>query len=155
MAILHRDALELTSGEPGNIQARLSGLLGQAPLAIAYLEGEDHRYKFVNDLYVQAAGRLHGNELIGLPVREALSELEGSGVFELLDEVYRSGLACRKQDYRVSLYQGGSGIQEDRYFDFTYDPMVAANGEVEGIFVLAVDMTERVANRRVLEQNEE
>ena len=155
MAILHRDALELTKGDPGNIEAKLGRLLGQAPLAIAYLEGKLHRFKFVNELYVQAAGRVHAKNLIGLPIREALPELEGCGVYELLDEVYRTGSACRRKDYKVSLFQALKAVQEDRYFDFTYEPVMSAKAEVRGIFVLAVDMTERVANRLVLEQSEE
>jgi PAS domain S-box-containing protein len=155
MATLHHDALKPAHREPGDSQSSLCGLLERAPLAIACLEGKDHRYKFVNDLYVQASGRQHANDLIELPIREALSELEGSGVFELLDEVYRSGSACCKKDYKVCLDQGATGGSQDRYFDFTYDPIVSPTGGVEGIFVLAVDITERVANRRVLEQSEE
>jgi PAS domain S-box-containing protein len=155
MAILYRDALELTSGEPRDIEARLRGLLGQAPLAIAYLDGKDHRYQFVNEHYVRATGRESAADLLGLPIREALPELQGSGILELLDGVFRTGTPYCGKDFKASLYQAASGTQEDRYFDFTYDPIVSGKGEVEGIFVLAVDMTERVVTRRVLEQSEE
>src|SRR4051812_45637125 len=123
MAISHRETVELTHAQPADMGDRLTGLFRQAPLAIAYVEGKDHRYQFVNDLYVQAAGRSRASDLIGLPIREAISELEGSGVFELLDEVYRTGAACRRKDYKVSLRQGASGTYEDRYFDFSYEPI--------------------------------
>jgi PAS domain S-box-containing protein len=155
MATYHRQAEELTHSQSGDMGDRLTGLFKQAPLAIAYVEGKDHRYQFVNDLYVQAAGRSKASDLIGLPIREAISELEGSGVFELLDDVYRTCSACRRKDYKVSIRQAASGTCEDRYFDFSYEPIVSAKGEAEGIFVLAVDMTDRVATRRVLEQSEE
>ncbi|MBS1805268.1 MAG: PAS domain S-box protein [Acidobacteria bacterium] len=155
MAISHRDALEITQGQPGNSDTRLAGLLGRAPIAIAYLDGEDHRYKFVNELYVRAAGREQASDLVGLPIREALPELEGSGVYELLDGVFRTGTAYHGKDFKVPIRQAASGLVEDRYFDFSYDPVLSDKAEVEGIFVLAVDMTERVANRRVIEESEE
>ena len=77
MAISHRDALELAEGKPGSTESRLAGLLGRAPIAIAYLEGKDHRYKFVNELYVRATGRVRESDLLGLPIHKALPELEG------------------------------------------------------------------------------
>ena len=155
MAISHRDALELAEGKPGSTESRLAGLLGRAPIAIAYLEGKDHRYKFVNDLYVRATGRERESDLLGLPIHKALPELEGSGVYELLEGVFRTGIAYHGRDFKVSLRQASSGALEDRYFDFSYDPILSRKAEVEGIFVLAVDMTERVANRLLIEQSEQ
>jgi len=155
MAISHRDALELAEGKPGSTESRLAGLLGRAPIAIAYLEGKDHRYKFVNELYVRATGRVRESDLLGLPIHKALPELEGSGVYELLEGVFRTGIAYHGRDFKVSLRQASSGALEDRYFDFSYDPILSRKAEVEGIFVLAVDMTERVANRLLIEQSEQ
>ena len=155
MAISHRDALELAEGKPGSTESRLAGLLGRVPIAIAYLEGKDHRYKFVNELYVRATGRVRESDLLGLPIHKALPELEGSGVYELLEGVFRTGIAYHGRDFKVSLRQASSGALEDRYFDFSYDPILSRKAEVEGIFVLAVDMTERVANRLLIEQSEQ
>jgi PAS domain S-box-containing protein len=155
MASSHTDGFETTDERQGDLGSRFTELLDQAPIAIAYLEGEDHRYRFVNERYVQASGHKSADDLIGFPVREARPELEGSGVMQLMDEVRRTGRACRRKGFKVSLDHGASRPREDRFFDFAYEPVLSGAGEVEGIFVLAVDVTEWVANRRVLEQSEE
>ena len=155
MAILHGEPIGFMHRQSLSLETRLSEVLGQVPVAIAYLEGKDHRFKYVNELYVRAAGRSHADLLMGLPIREALKELEGSGIFELLDEVYRTGSPFSGRDYKVSLYQAATGTREDRYFDFTYHPISSEKAGVEGIFVLAVDLTDRVVSRRELEESEE
>lgn len=154
MAILHRDPLGLKHRQRATIEPKLIEFLAQAPLAIAYLDGEEHRFTYVNELYVLATGRVLAEDLLGLPIREALPELEGSGVLELLDEVYHSGIGCHGSDYRVSLHQTTNRKAEDRYFDFIYQPVCTEDRSIEGIFVLAVDLTERVVSRRALEDSE-
>jgi len=157
MAMLDRETLENATytDNVGRERPRLNEILLQAPVAVAYLNGEEHRFTYVNDLYVQATGRSSASDLLGSTISDALPELKGSGVFELLDEVYRSGIAYRGNDFKVALYRASKGVREDRYFDFTYQPIAGTGGKVEGIFVLAVDLTERALSRRALEQSEE
>jgi len=157
MAMLDRETMENATytDNVGRESPRLNEILLQAPVAVAYLSGEEHRFTYVNDLYVQATGRSRASDLLGSTISEALPELSGSGVFELLDEVYRSGVAYRGNDFKVALYRASKGVREDRYFDFTYQPIAGSGGKVEGIFVLAVDLTERALSRRALEQSEE
>jgi PAS domain S-box-containing protein len=157
MAMLDRETLENATytDNVGRERPRLNEILLQAPVAVAYLSGEEHRFTYVNDLYVQATGRSSASDLLGSTISDALPELKGSGVFELLDEVYRSGIAYRGNDFKVALYRASKGVREDRYFDFTYQPIAGTGGKVEGIFVLAVDLTERALSRRALEQSEE
>jgi hypothetical protein len=45
-------------------------------------------FELVNAAYMQLVG--HRN-VIGMPVRQALPEVEGQGFFELLDEVFATG----------------------------------------------------------------
>ena len=158
MTITRGEALELKPRHADEFDvnaARLKELLGHAPVAIALLSGAEHRFEYVNDLYVQAAGRGGVGTLLGLPIRDALPELQDSRVYEVLDSVYRSGRPFRGNDYRVSIWQAEKGQSEDRSFDFTYQPVFSVEGKVEGVFVLAVDVTERAQKRRALEQSEQ
>ena len=84
----------LTTHYPSVLQEDFSQLLMNVPAVIAVLEGPEHRYVLANPLYYQVV--CHGREIIGKPVRTALPELEGQGIFELLDEVYESGVAYKK-----------------------------------------------------------
>lgn len=158
MSITHDETLSrgpIRSFEDDPEKIGLKEFLAQAPAAIACLRGPEHRYSYVNDLYVRAAGRTQPCELIGLPIREALPELEGSGVFELLGDVYRSGKAYRESEFKMALRKPETGRMEDRYFDLICQPALDSKGEVEGIFVLAVDLTDRAVSRRTLEESEE
>jgi len=154
----HGETLELRRRHPGKSEkegARFRDFLSHAPVAIALLSGEEHRFEYVNDLYVQAVGRGSVGALLGLPIRDALPELQDFGVYQVLDEVYRSGRSSRETDCRVSSWQAAAERPQDLCFDFVYQPTFDTKGKVEGIFVLAVDSTEHTLSRRALEESEE
>ena len=158
MTITHDERLKSAQSfegadEPNGI--RLKELLAQAPTAIAFLSGPKHRFSYVNDLYVRAFGRSKADEFLGLPVPEALPELKNSGIFEICDQVYRTGDAYRGNDYKVRLRTQSAGVVDDRFFDFIFQPTCTSTGQVEGIFVLAVDSTDRVLSRSAVELSEE
>jgi PAS domain-containing protein len=70
---------------------RLKQLLSQLPAAIGLLSGPQHRWTYLNGFCVRMTGRKIAEDLLGKTMREALPELAGQGLFELLDEVYRTG----------------------------------------------------------------
>ncbi len=156
MAGLRREAAEMEArlrAEAELERARLRELLQQAPAAIGLLNGPEHRWTYVNDLYVRVTGRGSAKDFIGKSVRESLPELEGQPFFELLDEVYRTGRPCVGREAEARLNRGPGGQLESAYFDFVYQPMRAAGGDVEGVLLFAVEVSEKVAARRLLEES--
>lgn len=123
----------------------LHDLLMQAPASICVLRGPQHVYELVNPPYYQLVGK---RELLGKPIREALPELEGQGFYELLDHVYRTGEPFFGREIRAKLIRGQAGAPEEGYFDFVYQPIHTANGDVEGIMVHGVEVTEQVRARQ-------
>ncbi|UVW27631.1 ATP-binding protein [Massilia sp. H6] len=119
---------------------RLMTLFEQAPGIIAVLRGPNHVFEIANESYLQLIGR---RELIGKPVREALPEVAGQGFFELLDQVYRSGQPFVGHAVPVRVQRDASGLMEERFVDFVYQPIRDAKGAVAGIFVEGSDVTER------------
>lgn len=136
-------------------QPRLEELLAYAPAAIAFLSGPELRCSYVNEMAVRATGRISADQLIGFTFREGLTELEGTGIFEILDEVARTRQAFCGREFKVPFRQFKSGEIEDKYFDFVCQPMLDAAGNLEGIFIHAVDLTDRVLSRRALEISQE
>ena len=67
---------------------RLRRLFDHAPGFMAVLRGPDHVYELTNSSYLKLVGH---RDLIGRPVREALPEVQGQGLFRLLDQVYATG----------------------------------------------------------------
>jgi len=126
---------------------QLHDLFMQAPAMIALLAGPDHVFEVANAWYQRGSGR-SAADLIGRSVRAAFPELAGQGYYELLDEVYRSGMPFVGAEIPVRLDRTGDGLLEDTHFTFTYQPVVGVDDTVESIMVLAVDVTEQVRARR-------
>lgn len=126
-------------------------VLMNIPAMIAILKGPDHRYELANPIYMKVIGE--ERQVIGRPVREALPELEGQGIYELLDNVYETGVAYVNSELKVQLSVNGD--LKDFYFRFVYQPIKSLAGNVEGIFVHATDITEYVIARKKLKESEE
>ena len=129
-------------------RARLYDVFMQAPAAIAVLEEKEHRFTVANPFYVQLVG---GRAVLGLTVREALPELEGQGFFDLLDRVYDSGEAYTARETLVRIDRRGTGVLDDVYVDFVYQPLEEEDGRVFGIMAHAVDVTTQVVARQTAE----
>jgi PAS domain-containing protein len=115
-------------------------LFRQAPAPVALLRGPNHVFEIANDAYLHLVGRA---DVLGKPVVEALPEVKGQGFVELLDKVFRSGEPYVGASTPVKLQRSGEGPAEDRVLDFVYQPVRDAGGQVESIFVLVTDVTER------------
>ncbi|GAB3400090.1 ATP-binding protein [Massilia agilis] len=127
---------------------RMRAVFEQVPAAIALLRGSEHVYELANPLYRRL---VFGRDLLGKPIRKALPELAGQGVFELLDEVYRSGEPYVGHGLHVDLMRGDGPALQESYFDFVYQPLRDAEGEVDGIAVVAFEVSETIRARRAAE----
>jgi PAS domain S-box-containing protein len=136
-------------------RGRLHDLFMHAPAAIGFLSGPEHRFTFVNLDYLRTTGRQRVEDFVGRTIREALPELEGQGLLELLDDVYRTGVPCVGSARRVLLNRGENAQPEEVYFDFIYQPIRGASGEVEGILLHGVDVTKQVVARKEIEKREQ
>ena len=98
-----------------------------------------------NDAYRPVFGAKHPLAL-GLPGREAWSEIWDSMLHELLAGVLRTGEAFWAKDllFEVERY----GFPEETYFDVSYDPVRGESGAVEGVYCIVTETTERVIGER-------
>jgi PAS domain S-box-containing protein len=129
-------------------RARLATVFEQAPAFMATLRGPDHVFESANPAYYRIVGV---RNLIGLSVREALPEIEGQGFVELLDEVYCTGEPFIGDELPVQLASGAGGTIEEHYVNFVYQPLTDVVGQVSGILVHGVDVTDLVDARREAE----
>lgn len=146
-AIAAADAVSLESLE----KERLHGLFEQSPSFMAVLRGPEHRFESANPRYRAIVGN---RDLIGHTVRDALSELEGQGYFELLDSVYRTGEPFIGRAVPLNI-GAGSNADGRMYLDFVYQPIRDASGEVTGIFVEGYDVTASQNATAALAKSEE
>lgn len=127
---------------------RMQSVFAQAPVAIAILNGPTHVFEQANALYQRLIGR---REILGRPIRDALPELEGQGIYELLDHVYRSGQPYLGHSERVELRRGPEGELEECFFNFVYQPLIGTDGVTEGIAVVSFEVTELAKAKRAAE----
>jgi len=136
-------------------QPSVEALLAHAPAAIVLLSGPELRCTYVNEMAVHVTGRVSAEQLLGFTFREGLPELEGTGVYEIVEDVARSRQPFRGREFKIPFLQFETGILAERYFDFVCQPMLDSSGSLNGIFIHAVDLTDRVLSRRALETSQE
>ncbi|MGI4861314.1 MAG: ATP-binding protein [Janthinobacterium lividum] len=120
---------------------RLRSLFEQAPSFMAIVRGPTHCFELTNHSYTRLIG---GRNVIGQPVREALSDLKGQVFFDLLDTVYASGAPFVGKGVEIWFENGDSHDRERqrRVLDFVYQPILTPAGAVSGIFVEGNDVTD-------------
>ncbi len=116
----------------------------QAPALIATLRGPDLVFDLVNPRYQQLFGK---RVIAGKPLREALPELEGQGIFELLEGVYQTAEPFIGREVSAMLDRNNTGTLEEGYFNFIYQPLQIF-GRTEGVMIFAFEVTEQVLARR-------
>ena len=125
---------------------RLASIFGHAPVGVAILHGRDHVFEYVNDAYSALVAH---RPVRGKPVRDALPELAGQGIDELLDGVFDSGWPYVGRSVKIMLDRGGPQ-PEETFFDFVYQPLFDA-GTVTGIAVVCFEVTEPPARESAAE----
>ncbi|HET8646195.1 MAG TPA: ATP-binding protein, partial [Vicinamibacteria bacterium] len=129
----------------------LHSLLMQAPMPIVILRGPQHRIELANPMTCRVWGR-RPEEVEGRPLVEALPELHSQVFTKLLDGVLATGRSHLGRETPAQIDVHGDGRLQTVYFDFVYAPLQGPGGEVEGVMVVAFDVTHEVAARRDLDR---
>lgn len=126
-------------------------LLLRAPVAAAVLTGPEHVFQLANKPFCEVLG---GQDVAGRKYLEAFPEQAGTPLVLAMDIVYASGKRHITDETPVRLTRRDGGLPEDCYFKFHLEPMRNSLGRVFGMMVIAVDITEQVRARQVLEHTD-
>ncbi len=126
-------------------RARMYELFMQAPAMITVLGGPEHRFKFAKWARDRA-------DLVGKTAREGFPASVAQEVIAILDEVYTTGRAIVGTEVRRQIDRRGDGVLEEAYYNFVYQPTRTAQGEVDGVLIHSVEVTEQVQARRRVEE---
>ncbi|SIR15170.1 MULTISPECIES: PAS domain-containing protein [Pontibacter] len=125
----------------------LERLIMEAPAMFVILRGPEHRFELMNDKYQQL---YPGRNLIGMPLGEALPDIKAQGFTKLLDRVYETGETYIAEGVPIILPKDGTDEMEERFFNFSYQPMYEA-GKITGILAFGYDITNEILFKRKLE----
>jgi PAS domain S-box-containing protein len=128
---------------------RLHDLFMQAPTSILVLQGPEHRFELVNPLAMHDIGQ---GDIVGKTAREAMPAHASHDFLQLLDQVYSTGTALPVLELHMPANQQGDGPLKEQYFNMIYQPTRTSHGEVDGVMVLSVDVTEQVLSRKRIEE---
>ncbi|HYC28472.1 MAG TPA: PAS domain-containing protein, partial [Chitinophagaceae bacterium] len=132
-------------------EKRFRGLVEEAPVATAIYTGPEMIISLANDAMLRLWGK--DASVIGMRLQDALPELEGQPFMQLLTNVYNTGKSYSAKEDRADLVVDGR--LQSYYFNFTYQPLHDAQGNVYAILNMAVDVTESVTSRKEIQQQEE
>ncbi|WP_207536183.1 PAS domain-containing sensor histidine kinase [Desertivirga arenae] len=131
-------------------QESLFSLFQQAPVALAYLKGEELLVDVANTQILELWGK--EKEIIGLPLIEALPEISAQEFPDLLKKVYSTGIEQRGYETLAKLQRHGE--LEDAYFNYIYAPVRDQEGIITGVSVVATEVTEQVLAKKSLIDSE-
>lgn len=115
-------------------------------LPMAMFLGVRDLFQVYNDAFISILGDKHPAAL-GRSGREVWWDVWES-IGPMLNNVADTGTAIWSDDLMVPLVSGGR--PEERYFTFSYSPLIASSGENYGVFCAVTETTERVLSERRL-----
>ncbi len=124
----------------------------KAPVAMCILKGKDQVVEIANNKMIALWGTTP-DAILGKPLFGALPEVTNQGFEELLDQVYTAGKTYTAQAAPVTLPRAGN--VEQTYVDFIYEPYREPAGNIVGVMVVALEVTEQVTARKNLEESEQ
>jgi PAS domain S-box-containing protein len=130
-------------------RTRLHDLFMQAPATMMILRGPEHRLEFANPLVHQPRGLA---DLVGRTFGEVWPELVEQGALAILDQVYTTGTPFIGTEFPSRVDRRRDGAMEEVFYNVVCQPLCMMQGDVEGILVHSVEVTEQVQARHRVEE---
>lgn len=131
---------------------RLNSYFMKANAGICVLRGPGLVYELVNTAYQKI---LPGRKLIGRSIFEALPELIGTTIHDMLLKVYKDGEPCEMNDVLIPVSEYEGGPTKDRYFSFTFQASRDASDQIDGIVNFVFEVTNFIEVQRDLQKERE
>jgi signal transduction histidine kinase len=124
----------------------MARIIAHVPAGIAFLD-TDLVFRKVNDTLAGFLGFNRAEDLLGKPMFDVLPETrEYYG--PLMEELLRTGEPFRAVE--APFTHSVNGVTRETFWDFTYMPLFRPDGKPDGILVLNLEVSERVASQRQL-----
>ena len=117
---------------------RMSRIFEQMPVGIAILRGPEQIFELANPAYLAL---IDNRPVVGLAIRQALPELAGQDIFEMLSEVYLTGQPFMATAYKIDVRNGPKQSMQECFFDIVWQPLYDVDGKVDAIAVVCTDVT--------------
>lgn len=131
-------------------EERFRNMILQAPVAIGMLDGRELVIETANKSMLEIWGK--DESVVGKPLIQALPELAGQQMIDAMQHVYDSSVAQYGSEILTRLQHDDQ--LEEAYFNFVYAPIRDDSHRVNGVAVIAIDVTGQVLSRQAIEKSE-
>lgn len=129
----------------------LQKVIEESPIRKTLLVGPELIIQMVNDTILRGWGKTR-EEVLGKPIKEVLKEMVDQPYFVQLDEIYKTGISHEGKQSKVRIINDGKW--NTYYFDYWFKPILDIDGNVFGILVTSVDVTDKVLAERAIRESE-
>ncbi|MGH9440301.1 MAG: sensor histidine kinase, partial [Terriglobia bacterium] len=126
---------------------QLNQIFAQAPVAICILRKTDFVYELANSFYRQL---VPGRHLVGRKIAEVIPDLP-QDVWDAFYQVTEEGRPFVANEWHVPFDANGDGQAEDHWFNALYYPLRDSANHIEGMVVVAFEITQQVQARKEVE----
>lgn len=140
------------SKEKQESDKRFRDMVEQAPVAMVVLRGSNFVVEVANEKQLEIWGKTK-DQVMNLPLFDALPEARGQGIEQILKNAYSQGKPYYAKEIPVRLIR--KGTEENLFVNFSYQPLLGCNGIIDGIVAVTSDVTEQVISRKKIEDSEQ
>lgn len=131
---------------------KFRSLIVESPVAMAILKGEDFFIDIANQSILSIWGKTL-NEVQGKKLLAVFPELNEQKISTLLKSVFATGIPYREKE--ASTYVNSFDGKRHFFLDFEYRPLTDADGNISGIIITLIDVTDRVTARQQINDSAE
>ena len=130
----------------------IRNMVRQAPVGMCILKGDPLLVEEVNDAFLEIIGKTK-EQFESTPYWTINAETPV--IYEsAITEVINTGKSYHAKEQEVILIR--NGVTQITHFDFVYEPMRDFNGKVDGVMIVAIDVTDKaIFKQEQLQVNEE
>jgi PAS domain S-box-containing protein len=126
-------------------------LIEESLTPVGLYVGPDMIIKVANKAIIKIFGK--GDNVLNKLYFDVLPELKEQSIYNILNNVYTTGIAYEATEDRIDLVVDGE--LKKFYFNFSFKPLLSEDGNVWGVLNTAADVTELVLIRQQLAESEE
>ena len=151
-AILFSDITERKQAEEKlkETEFRYHEMIYSSPSQICILKGEDLIIEIANDAIIESWGK--GKDIIGKSLISVMPEIVEQGFEKLLLSVYKTGEPVYAYETPVTLIRNGK--PELMHYTFIYQAQRNVNGEIEGVAIIANEVTPQAELKQQIKESE-
>lgn len=130
---------------------RYHNMIYSSPSMIGIYKGPEMIIEIANDAILSSWGKTR--DVIGKSIFTVLPEIASQGFDKILSDVYKTGKAFHSYEMPVTLIKNGKN--ELIYYSFIYQPQRNIKNEIEGVAVIANEVTPQAIYNKKIKESEE